>query len=259
MGELGFGEIWVSPAFDHLFRFTEGAGETFNAMMDTLALLSGYNELALAPVVPMGHSAAASWPYYFAAWNPGRTLAALSVSGQWPYFRSAVFAPDIWRDRTIDYVPALETMGEYEAADTWANEGLKERREHPLMPLSMLADPAQGHFAATDVKVDYLALYIRKAAEYRLPKIGTGDVTLRPIDPTKTGWLVDRWRPGHAPTAPAAPVGKYTGDPGQAFWFFDEETARATEKYEAAYRGLKAPLLGYIQDGKFVRQRNTHQ
>ena len=159
MGDIGFAEIWVSPSFDHLFRFNEGAGDIFNKMMDSLAEISGYSELRYAPVVTLGHSAAASWPYYFAAWAPGRTVAALSVSGQWPYFRSPVFAPDIWsKNQSIDSVPCLETMGEYENGENWATEGLKERQEHPLMPLSMLACPAEGHFATTGKKAAYLAL-----------------------------------------------------------------------------------------------------
>jgi len=253
MKEFGFAEIWVSPSFDHLFRFNEGAGEIFNSMMEDLAVRSGYKELKFAPVVAIGHSASASWPYYFAAWNPGRTLAAISVSGQWPYFRSPVFAPDIWGDRNIDYVPSLETMGEYEAAATWADEGLKERSQHPRMPMSMLTSPAQGHFAATDTKVDYLALYIRKAAQYHLRG------GLIPIDPSRMGWLVDRWRPDEQPHADAAPVDQYKGDPSQAFWFFDEEMARATEKYQAAYRGMKAELLGFVQNGEVVGQHNSHQ
>ena len=57
------------------------------------------------------------------------------------------------------------------------------------------------------------------------------------------------------PTAPAAPVGKYTGDPKQAFWFFDEELAKATEAYQAAYRGLKPQLIGYVQEGKSFRRK----
>ena len=261
LGELRFAEIWCAPSFDHLFRFTEGAGDIFNVMMDDLAALSGYDELKFVPVVGIGHSAAASWPYYFAAWKPDRTLAAISVSGQWPYFRSPVFAPDIWGDRTIDYVPALETMGEYESANTWSNEGLKERQQHPLMPLSMLACPAEGHFAASDKKAAYLALYIKKAVQYRMPDETPtdGPVKLKPIDPTKSGWLVDKWRLDNKPTAQAAPVGKYKGDPKQAFWFFDEEMARATETYQAAHRGKKGQLLGYVQEGKVVPQTNTHQ
>lgn len=257
---MNFAEVWVAPFFDHLFRFDEGAGDTFNDFMGRLADESGYSELKFVPVVPMGHSAAASWPYYFAAWNPGRTLCALSVSGQWPYWRNKDFAPDIWGDRNIDFVPCLESMGEYEAADSWSREGLREREQHPLLPLSMLANPGQGHFASTDAKVDYLALYLKKCVQYRVPKNWDGNSApaLIPIDPTKTGWLADKWHRDQPPTAPAAPVAKYTGDPRQAFWFFDGELAKATEKYEAAFPGLKPQLVGFVQDGKMVPQSETH-
>ncbi len=260
LAELNFAEIWVAPPFDHLFRFNQGAGEAFNRMMSELANESGYSELNFAPVVGLGHSAAASWPYYFAAWNPERTLAALSVSGQWPYYRDARWAPDIWGDRNIDYIPCLETMGEYEAADAWSREGLKERQDHRRLPLSMLACPAEGHFASTDKKARYLALYLRRAAHYRLPQDWKADrpPKLKPIDPTKTGWLADKWRFDQAPTAPPAPVGEYTGDPKEAFWFFDAELAQATEAYEAAYRVMKPQLVGYVQDGKMVPQQNSH-
>lgn len=260
LAKMGFAEVWVAPFFDHLFRFNEGAGDTFNDFMSRLADESGYAELKFVPVAPMGHSAAASWPYYFAAWNPERTLCALSVSGQWPYFRDKNFAPDIWGNRNIDFIPCLESMGEYEAANDWSREGLWERQQHPLMPLSMLANPGQGHFAATDAKIDYLVLYLKKCVQYRVPKDwdATTPPKLIPIDPTKSGWLVDKWHRDQAQTADAAPVDKYKGDPKQAFWFFDEELARATEKYESACRGLKPQLVGYLQDGKMVPQTDTH-
>jgi len=261
MAALSFAEIWISPAFDHMFRFTDGAGEIFNSMMQRLSEASGYTELNESPIVPIGHSAAASWPYYFAAWNPRRTLACLSVSGQWPYFRHPSFAPDIWnKDQQIDFIPSLETMGEYEAADTWSAEGLKERTDHPFMPLSMLACPGEGHFAATQKKIDYLALYITKAAQYRLPvnDVFEGPPVLRAIDPTRTGWLMDKWRYNQQPTASPAPVGHYKGDTTTAFWFFDEALVRATENYEASYRNQQPLLLGYIQDGKMAPQHNTH-
>ena len=261
MGALGFAEIWVSPMFDHMFRFTEGAGDVFNRMMHDLAETSGYTELSYSPIVPIGHSAAASWPYYFAAWDPGRTLACLSVSGQWPYFRNSSFAPDIWgKDRKIDFIPSLETMGEYEAADSWSAEGLREKEAHPLMPLSMLACPGEGHFAATQKKIDHLAFFIKKAAQYRLPDYDPlkGPPVLRPIDPSRTGWLMDKWRYNQWPLASPAPVGRYKGDPASAFWFFDEELVRATERYEADYRNQQALLLGYMQEGAIAPQHNTH-
>lgn len=259
LADLDFAEIWVSPFFSMVFRFDKTAPAVFNGIMKDLATVSGYDELNVAPVLPMGHSAAASWPYYFAAWNPGRTIAGLSISGQWPYFRDPSFAPDIWGDRNIDYVPALESMGEYEAADTWSSEGLRERKAHPHMPLSMVANPGQGHFASSEQKERYLALYVRKAAQYRLPK-WTGDTApvLKPIDPTRTGWLVDRWRLNQPPTAAAAPVGKYAGNPDEAFWFFDQEMAHATERYQAVARGLKPQLVGFEQNGELLPQANTH-
>ena len=260
MKDLSFAIVWVSPSFDNLFRFNEGAGDVFNGMMNDLADSSGYTELKYAPVVAMGHSAAASWPYYFAAWNPARTLCAISVSGQWPWFRSPQFAPDIWGNKNIDFVPCLETMGEYESANTWSREGLKERKEHPLMPLSMLACPAEGHFAATEKKIRFIAFYIKKAARYRLPKKYpvNGPPVLLSVNPTATGWLADKWHINKTPKSSPAPVGKYNGDATQAFWFFDEETAKAAEKYQSFYRNRKAQLLGYVQHDTIVQQRNTH-
>jgi hypothetical protein len=261
MARLGVAEVWVSPAYDLMFNFDKGAGDVFNGIMNDLADVSGYTELRYVPFIGMGHSAAASAPYYMAAWNPERALAAISVSGQWPYFRHPSFAPDVWGKRTIDFIPCLETMGEYEAANTWSAEGLLERQQHPLMPLSMLASPAQGHFAATDAKCSYIALYIKKAIQYRMPTHTPDDVApkLIPVNPTKSGWLVDKWRYDQKSEAPAGPVNKYSGDPQQAFWFFDEEMARATIEYEATHRFQKSQLIGYVQDGKMVAQYNTHQ
>ena len=261
MGKLGFAEVWVSPAYDLLFHFDQGAGETFNNIMHDLAQVSGYSELNYVPFVGMGHSAAASNPYYMAVWNPERALAAISVSGQWPYFRHVSFAPDIWGSRNIDYIPCLETMGEYEAADNWSTEGLKERQAHPLMPLSMLSCPAEFHFANSDTKAAYIALYLKKAVQYRMPK-NTPDnqaPKLIPIDPTKTGWLIDKWRIDQVPIAEPAPIAQYQGDRTQAFWYFDKELAYATIAYQARYRNQKPQLIGYTQRDRLLEQHNVHQ
>jgi len=70
MSEIGFAIVWVSPIFNMSFNFKKDAGEDFNYMMKKLADSSGYKELAFAPIVPIGHSAAATYPWNFAAWNP---------------------------------------------------------------------------------------------------------------------------------------------------------------------------------------------
>ena len=126
----------------------------------------------------------------------------------------------------------------------------------------MLANPGAGHFDLSNAKVAYLALYLEKAVRYRLPAgdSAPGPLKLNLIDPTISGWLADRWHKDAPPKALAAPVGQYTGDPKDAFWYFDGELARATEALEAMYRGKKTDLVGYVQNGKVVAQNpSTHQ
>lgn len=143
MGRLGVAELWICPRYNLFFDFTDGAWEGLDQALGDLARISGYKELETAPIIGLGHSAAASAPYYMAASRPERVLACISTSGQWPYHRDGNFCPDIWGSRTIDTIPCLETMGEYESAQNWAFNGLKERSEHPLTPLGMLACPGE--------------------------------------------------------------------------------------------------------------------
>lgn len=258
LAELDFALIWITPPLDLFFRFDQGVGEHFNEMLNTLAEESGYSELALVPVVPLGHSAAASYPWHFGFWAPERILAAISVSGQWPFYRDKN-SPD-WGNRTLDGVPGLVTMGEYENAYDRASVGLGDRAAHPKLPLSMLAEPAGEHFAASDLKISFICLYLRKAAQFRLP--ADWPIRQRPklaeIDPTRTGWLVSRGLPDGVLPAPAAPVGAFTGEPKDAFWVFDGELAKAVESIGAMYAHKKLQLLGYVQKGGVVHQVKRH-
>jgi hypothetical protein len=258
--ELGFAAIWVSPPFDLVFDFEQGAGRHFDAMISELARNSGYNELASAPVVPIGHSAAASFPWNFAAWAPQRTLAVISISGQWPApgDTGAPPPPDM---ANLDGIPGLVTIGEYEWADERAAVGLKQRATFPKIPLTMLGEAGGGHFEVSPEKVAYLALYLRKAAEFRLPAGAAAGsaVGLKPIDPTSTGWLADRWRGTEPARVPASPVAEYA-EPEEAFWCFDEEHAVATEKFRLRERGKRIALLGYVQESAVLPQvAGTHQ
>lgn len=280
LAKLGIAEVWVAPPSDGPFDFHQGAGERFDAMMTALAAESGYSELAIAPVIPIGHSACATYPWNFAAWNPGRTLAILSVHGDAPRTNMTGYgrANMDWGDRTIDGVPGLMVMAEYEWLEGRLTPAIAFREKQPLAPVAMLAEPGRGHFDVSDDLIAFLVMFIRKAVEYRLPaesEVGRvsdpplpgetrkgGSQTrptpeLRPIDPRK-GWLVERWHLNQRRKIPPAPAANYTGDPKEAFWCFDEEMARATHTYRAAQIGRLPQLLGFIQDGKIVPQTNTH-
>ncbi|MES2438019.1 MAG: hypothetical protein V4584_03080 [Verrucomicrobiota bacterium] len=243
---LGFAEVWTVPCFDATFDFNKGAGERFEKLMGKLAEESGYQELCVAPVVPLGHSACATFPWNFAAWNPGRTLAVLSFHGDAP--RTTLTgngAPRVdWGNRNIDGIPGLMVMGEYEWGDIRLSPAFDFMAEHPKTPLAFLADSGRGHFDYADRTVEFLAMFIRKAAAARLPADAGLDrpVELKPINPA-SGWRVDRWRKEQPPIAPAAPFSQYTGDPKDAFWCFDEEMAKLTEAIYARERGKMPQLL----------------
>jgi hypothetical protein len=262
MSDLGLALVWISPSFDHVFHFEKGAGDHVEKLMRDLASVSGYGELAFAPIVPLGHSAHASFPWNFAAWNPQRTLAILSVHGDAPLTNltgSGQPNPD-WGSRSIDGVPGLMVMGEYEWWQARLDPALAFHRQHTAVPLSVLCDVGHGHFDHSQQLIRYLALFLRKVALARLPQDAPkeGPVTLKPIDP-KQGWLSDVWHPGVTPTAPAAPFAEYKGNRDQAFWCFDQEMALATQNYNAGL-GPQPQLLGFEQDGQVVQQQpKLHQ
>jgi hypothetical protein len=230
-------------------------------MMGALADESGYAELATTPVIPIGHSACASYPWNFAAWNPTRTLAIVSLKGDAPQTDltgSGKPNPD-WGPRAIDGLPGLMVMSEYEWWDARVTPALKFRAAHPAAPIALLADVGHSHFDALDDLVNFLALFIRKAANARLPQPRVRDnaAYLEPIDPAR-GWLVDRWRGEERLRAAAAPAADYKGDRAEAFWCFDEELAHATEALYATSRGKKKQQVDFVQDGQLAPISTSH-
>ena len=255
MGKLGIAEIWITPGIDQRWDVTKGTRQIFETMMKNLSEISGYTELEFAPVIPIGHSAMATYPWNFAAWNPERTLAVLSIHGDSPRTHLTGYgrANLDWGTRTIEGIPSLMVMGEDEWWEDRLITSFDYRCEYPNAPLSFLADAGHGHFDISDELIDYLSLFLKKAVEYRLPKHSSSDIPVQliPVE-AKNGWLADRWRKNEKPTAEAASYDKYEGDKHHAFWYFDKEMADATEKYYANERGKTEQYIGFEQKGKLI-------
>lgn len=255
MSKLGIAEIWITPGIDQRWDVTKGTQQIFETMMKNLSEISGYTELEFAPVIPIGHSAMATYPWNFAAWNPERTLAVLSIHGDSPRTHLTGYgrANLDWGTRTIEGIPSLMVMGEDEWWEDRLITSFDYRREYPNAPLSFLADAGHGHFDISDELIDYLSLFLKKAVEYRLPKHSSSDIPVQliPVE-AKNGWLADRWRKNEKPTAEAASYDKYEGDKHHAFWYFDKEMADATEKYYANERGKTEQYIGFEQKGKLI-------
>lgn len=251
--DLGFAIIWITPILDINWDVRKGIQEVFEKMLSELSEISGYTELKYVPIIPMGHSAMATYPWNFAAWNPERTLAILSIHGDSPRTPLTGYGGKNlnWGDRTLEGIPGLIVIGEYEWWEDRLFAAFDYRREHPNAPLSLLADAGRGHFDYSDGLVNYLALFLKKAARYRLPKeVSLNKPSkLRPVD-ARSGWLADRWHKDKPPRAKAAPYHTYKGDKDSAFWYFDKEMATVTAHYYEKARGKKEQYIRFLQNGK---------
>lgn len=274
---IGFGEIWVSPAFAQDFNAMNGAKQVLEQMLKDLADVSGYPEIFYAPLVPFGHSAMANFGFAVLAACPERALCGISISAIFPYDFGNAYAVNTQCGSTIDFVPYLVCQGEMEGAGDLSNsifnKSFYKRAGHPYTPITHLPAAGEWHFATSQKKTNFMAYYIKKAVHYRLAADATGSsfAQFTPIDPTKTGWLYDRWIKNMRPRYATAPVGTYkgtkalTGTVGEEnFWAFDEDMARRIEAYQSSYFRKTPCLIAYNQSstagviGPQVPQNNNH-
>ena len=231
LAEMGVGLIWIAPGIDQQWDVRKGTQKVFDQMVNDLAEVSGYTELREVPLIPFGHSAMATFPWNFAAWNPERTLAVVSFHGDAPRTNLCGYGRENleWgRTRNIDGIPGLMIEGEYEWWEARVNPALAFRMMYPESCISFLCDTGRGHFDVSEQTAHYISRFIRKALEQRLP--ADGGKTLKKVNPA-TGWLVQRWSPDERTRrATPAPVARYKGDVHDAFWYFDREMAELTEQ-----------------------------
>ena len=256
MQKLGIGFVWITPGIDQQWDVSKGTQQIFEKMMVSLADVSGYSELKNVPIVPIGHSAMATYPWNFAAWNPERTLAIISLHGDAPRTNLTGYGRENleWgRTRNIDGIPGLMIEGEYEWWEARVNPALAFRMMYPESCISFLCDAGRGHFDVADETAAYIALFLEKAINQRLTDevAKDGKVKLNPVNPTK-GWLAERWHPDQKKRAKAAPYSQYKGDPHDAFWYFDREIAEATEARYTQSRGKQQQYLGFEQNGNLL-------
>lgn len=256
MAELGFAIVWITPGIDQQWDVKTGCQQAFDTMMEDFAEVSGYSELKYTPVVPLGHSAMATFPWNFAAWNPERTLAIISYKGDAPRTNLTGYGRENleWgRNRNIDGIPGLMVEGEYEWWEARVNPGLAFRMMYPESCISFLCDAGHGHFDVSDEVINYICLFLSKAAHNRLPEVQPLEAypQLNKLNPKK-GWLVERWNPDKKKRTKAASLSTYKGDPHDAFWYFDKEMAEATEAYYTRSRGKKGQHIGFLQNGKLL-------
>jgi hypothetical protein len=264
----GLGIIWINLSNSALGNepelnadMTKGSGVVLENLLKQLADISGYKEIAYAPIISTGHSAHGQFAWTAANWNPKRIIAAIPIktvplpgtlafkdiplcymvgqTTEWPEFRDG-------RPGDRDFFWPVVRQSAI---------ALRNKNEHNL--IGVVVDPGGGHFDWSDHLARFLALYIQKACQYRLPKRNPhkGPVRLKKIDP-ESGWLTDTGGMEDDTNAPA-PYKRYKGNPRDAYWWFDGETARAAAAFEGDRKSRKKQMLTFIQDGTLLPVAKT--
>ena len=268
MKDLDVALIWVAPWFSQNWDPTTGCQQTFEEMMVGLAGQSGHKELEHCPIIPFGHSAQATFPWNFAAWNNNRTLCIISFHGDAPRTNLCGYgtANVEWgRTRNIDGIPGLMIEGEYEWWEARVRPALAFRMMYPNSCISFLADAGSGHFEMMPETAEYIALFIKKTMQQRLQSDGS----FKKVN-VKDGWLACRYNPDLQANDGdgakddiftidkrplPAPYLSYKADQHDAFWYFDREMAEMTEARYAETHGKQTREIGEIKtewskDGK---------
>jgi pimeloyl-ACP methyl ester carboxylesterase len=252
------GTIWIGPGDESILNadLKPGAGEALQEMFRAFAQKSGFPELEFAPVIPMGHSAHGQFAWRFAQWAPERTIAAIPIK--------TVPLP---ANLDLPGIPLLYLVGETTEWPQYRDgrpgdrdffwprvrdSALKLRALNQANLISVVTAPGSGHFDWSPSQARFVALFIRKACEVRLPHGPSlpGPIHLRALRPD-SGWLTDA--SGVLPEAhPAAPYQSYQGAQSSAYWFFDRETALAAVAFNGDRVRRKKQMLTFEQDGQLL-------
>lgn len=229
MDSLGVAMAFVQSGSQD-WDISKGCQERFDSIVADMAAATEHPEIAAAPVIPFGHSAQATFPWNFAAWNPDRTLCIISYHGDAPRTNLCGYGRENieWgRTRNIDRIPGLMIEGEYEWWEARVRPALAFRMMYPDSRISFLCDTGKGHFDLCDETMDYMARFIAKALEDPRPEGGV---------------MYSRWMED----------GTESTDPHDMFWYQDQEMADLTRRRYEQTRGKKMQYVSAEVNGTAV-------
>ena len=236
MDSLGVAMAFIQRGSQN-WDVSDGCQQRFEQIMNDFAKGTEHPEIATAPIIPFGHSAQATFPWNFAAWNPERTLCILSYHGDAPRTNLCGYGRENieWgRTRNIDRIPGLMIEGEYEWWEARVRPALAFRMMYPDSRISFLCDAGKGHFDLCEETQDYMARFIAKALADPRPEAGV---------------LYSRWKED----------GIESDNLHEMFWYQDNEMVELTKARYKASHGKKMQYVSARMNGKLlVYDENKH-
>ena len=216
-------------------------------VLSGLAKESGYTEIEFVPLLLTGHSAASPFVWGVTRAWPGRVFAFLPMKG---YHVDAI-VPDVPTLKIEqEWAEWGANWGEVWQSDMQQAADKVEVADHPLF--GDFADLGSGHFDWHHDAARIIGMFLRKAAEARLPTNPPAGVPIRlkPISPD-SGVLVDPHTLGTSKFK-AVPYRQWKGDSRYAFWYFDGEMADAINTYMKTRLEKKPEVIDFVVDDKSV-------
>lgn len=235
----------------------KGDDKKLQNILDDLASESGYSEISTAPLFPVGHSGGAIGAWNIAYSNPDRVFGILTL-----HAAAATNPPEADPKARIDGIPAMAVSGEYESWTgpeipldkhwRWLRGNLLDMRaKYEEALVCEVVQPGAGHFNFDGHLAKLTAMFLQKAAFYRIPKRDVNDTIPVRLNHVKedSGWLTDisLMAPSKFPPTQAR---LFKGDRTLAFWSLDEEMAKAVESFSHYYGGPKDQRVTFVEDGK---------
>lgn len=228
---------------------TVGIGSVdLNGLLQGFAEISGYRELPYAPLMFVGHSAGGPPSGILATTLADRCFGLVQYRGGGP--GNSDLPPG---------VPSLMMVGQYDEfggtmrdaddRESWQSSVehiTKYRAKSESALCTIMIDPGRGHFAWSRKNSKFLALWIKKAAESRIPKswpANTDDpITAREVNYSK-GFLFPMEAISNASEDQLYLAGQFPGNVDSALWLFDRELAEAWIEYHAGQFNKKDQFL----------------
>jgi hypothetical protein len=221
------GILWSTPTFSYFKAKNENAAvvKSLQTLLDGLAKVSSYEEVASVPWLPMGESGHLLMVDALVEAAPERTIAGVWIkNAHLPPSNRVTPALVIygtaqeWSQDKEDFRTRWNNLKSYETV-------LAQRAANPNWPLSFAIDGHSGHFDVSERLVNYMAHYIDVVAKARLPR--DGGTTLRPVDISR-GFLADLPVPGHT-GYPVTALSSARADARNVPWYFDRQSAREAQ------------------------------
>ncbi|MEX0324039.1 MAG: hypothetical protein AB3N63_17910 [Puniceicoccaceae bacterium] len=228
---------------------TVGIGSVdLDELLKGFAKSSGYRELPFAPLMFVGHSAGGPPSGVLATRFADRCFGLVQYRGGGP--GNSDLPPG---------VPSLMMVGQYDefggtmrdadGVESWQSsvEHIAQYRAKNNNALStIMIDPGRGHFAWSKKNSKFLSLWIRKAAEARIPACWPVDteipVTAKQVNYNK-GYLISMDAISNASEEQLYAADRFPGDKNSALWLFDRELAEAWIRYHAGQFNKKDQFI----------------